>query len=144
MSGRSERCFLDTNIIVYAWSDGSSEKGELARALISQNTKQNLAAISTQVLQEFYSVVTSKMGCDKLIAKEAMLYYARLPIVQVDLASIQQAIDISILSQLSFWDALVIASAEKANCKTLYSEDLNDGQMIRGITVVNPFLTNDV
>ena len=139
MSARSERCFLDTNIIVYAWSDGSGSKGELARALISECAKQNSAVISTQVLQEFYSVVTVIMGCDKLVAKEALLYYARLPIVQVSLQSIQQAIDISILSQLSFWDALVVAAAEQANCQTIYSEDLNVGQAIRGITVRNPF-----
>jgi len=137
--GRS-RCFLDTNILVYAWSDKDISKHEQARLILSERIKLNSAVISTQVLQEFFNVVTTKMGCDKLVAKEAMMRFSRIPHVEVNLALIQEAIDISILSQLSFWDSLVIASAEHANCRVLYTEDLNDGQTIRGVRITNPFI----
>jgi predicted nucleic acid-binding protein len=62
-----------------------------------------------------------------------------MEIVQVDLDIIEQGIDISILSQISFWDGLIIAAAEFANCVTILSEDLNDGQIIRGVKIINPF-----
>jgi predicted nucleic acid-binding protein len=52
---------------------------------------------------------------------------------------IEKGIDISILSQVSFWDGLIIAAAEFAQCSTIISEDLNDGQIIRGIEIKNPF-----
>ncbi|HRA01431.1 MAG TPA: hypothetical protein PLJ62_14595 [Thermoflexales bacterium] len=50
-----------------------------------------------------------------------------------------EAIDIHLLSQISFWDALIVAAAEKANCEYIFSEDLNDGQLYRGIKIVDPF-----
>jgi len=111
--------------------------------LISENVKQNSAVISTQVLQEFYNVATVKLGCDKLAAKEATQRFSRIPLEQVDVSLIQQAIDISILSQLSFWDSLILAAAEHANCHVLYSEVLNDKQVVRGVTIVNPFLESN-
>jgi predicted nucleic acid-binding protein len=144
MSVAKARCFLDTNILVYAWTGSGTEKGEIARSLISDLVKSNLAVVSTQVLQEFYNVVTTKMNCEKRIAKEAMLRFGRIPLVQIDLALLQQAIDISILTQLSFWDALIIAAAEYANCKVLYSEDMNAGQTIRTATIVNPFSSTGI
>jgi len=139
MSAAKGRYFLDTNILVYAWANKDNDRSTKARSLIGECVKNNSAVISTQVLQEFYSVVTVKLGCDKLAAKEATQRFSRIPLVQVDAALIQQAIDISILSQLSFWDSLIIAAAGYANCHILYSEDLNDGQVVRSITIANPF-----
>jgi len=139
MSAGKNRVFLDTNVLVYAWSESNTSKGARARSVIRELVSQNSAVISMQVLQEFYSVLTTKMNCDKLLAKEAMLGFTRIPLVQTDLALLQQAIDISILTRLSFWDALIVAAAEYANCTMLYSEDMNAGQTIRGIRIVNPF-----
>jgi len=139
MSAGRDRAFLDTNVLVYAWSESNAPKGVKARSIIRELAGQNSAVVSMQVLQEFYSVLTTKMNCDKLLAKEAMLGFARIPLVQTDLALLQQAIDISILTRLSFWDALIVAAAEYAKCTTLYSEDMNARQIIRGIRIVNPF-----
>jgi len=139
MSVGKRRSFFDTNVLVYAWSEKDTAKGEIARSLIREQVLQNSAVVSIQVLQEFYNVVTTKMNCDKLLAKEAMLGFARIPLIQVNLDLLQRAIDISILSRLSFWDALIIAAAESAKCSVLYSEDLNAGQTIRNIQVINPF-----
>ncbi|HNM24896.1 MAG TPA: hypothetical protein PKL15_05675 [Saprospiraceae bacterium] len=50
-----------------------------------------------------------------------------------------QAIDFSIIHQLSFWNALIVSAAQKANCSTLFTEDLNSGQIMAGIKIINPF-----
>ena len=61
-------------------------------------------------------------------------------VVQVSPALIQEAVDCSILNELSFWDALILAAASAAGCSILYSEDLNAGQTILGVRVQNPLL----
>ncbi len=63
--------------------------------------------------------------------------------VNNDLELIEQAIDISVISQISFWDSLIIAAAEKSNCEFVFSEDLNTGQTYRGVMVINPFEKED-
>ena len=63
-----------------------------------------------------------------------------MPVVQITPALIEQAIDISIEAQLSFWDSLILSAAVSAGCTVLYSEDLNNGQIIHGVTVRNPFI----
>lgn len=66
-----------------------------------------------------------------------------MEIINNDLDLIEQAIDVSVLFQLSFWDSLIIAAAEKAKCEFVFSEDLNTGQTCRGVQVVNPFTKED-
>jgi predicted nucleic acid-binding protein len=68
-------------------------------------------------------------------------YIENIEIVQNGSALIERGIDISIISQISFWDALLIAAAESANCTELITEDLNDGQIINGVKIRNPFNT---
>jgi predicted nucleic acid-binding protein len=101
---------------------------------------QGTAVLSTQVLQEFCSVITGKYNADKVNAREAFLNYTKLHVVAPDLSLIEAAIHINILDKVSFWDALIIAAAERARCVTLYSEDLNHGQSIRGIKIIDPFV----
>jgi predicted nucleic acid-binding protein len=52
--------------------------------------------------------------------------------------TVTRAVDLSELAQISFWDALIVASAEQAGAAQLFSEDLNDGQLIAGVKIVNP------
>ena len=58
-------------------------------------------------------------------------------------ALIKEAIDCSIINRLSFWDALIIAAAESAKCERLWTEDLNHGQIVRGVRIENPLKTTD-
>jgi predicted nucleic acid-binding protein len=139
MSASDDACFIDTNILVYSWSEQSNKKGAVARKIIQQSLETGRGVISLQVLQEFYSVVTTRLGADKLTAKELVSGFANLKVVEPDLEMLQQAIDISILSRISFWDGMIVAAACRANCAVLYSEDMNAGQSIRGITIINPF-----
>lgn len=53
---------------------------------------------------------------------------------------IKDAIDVSLLNKISFWDALIVISAEIAKCTALITEDLNSGQIIKGVKIINPLL----
>jgi predicted nucleic acid-binding protein len=131
--------FLDTNILVYTVDKKDEEKTDIARTIIKQITIDHFPVISTQVLQEFYNAATSKLKLDKILIKNIVHGYNNMEIVLIDLSIIEQAIDISVIFQLSFWDSLIVAAAEKANCEYLITEDLNNNQKIRGIRIINPF-----
>lgn len=93
---------------------------------------------STQVMQEFFVAATRKLGVPPLAAKGVLKTFSVFEIVQVSAPLIHEAIDCSILNQLSFWHSLVLAAAASAGCATVYSEDLNPGQTIPGVAVRNP------
>ena len=132
------RVFIDSNVLAYAQDARSAAKQRASRALISALAGSGDGVISTQVLQEFYVTATRKLGVPPLVAKGVLKTFAVFEIVQVSPVLIQEAVDCSILNQLSFWDSLILAAAASAGCSTLYSEDLNPGQSILGVTVKNP------
>ena len=131
--------FIDSNILVYTLDKKVEEKNRISRDVLRYLTLEHTTVLSTQVLQEFYSATTSKLKIDKILVKNLVHSYSNLEIVTVQFPTIEQAIDISIVYQLSFWDSLIIAAAEHARCDFLVSEDLNNGQTVRGIQVINPF-----
>lgn len=137
----SSRVFVDTNVLVYSASPDDPEKRAVASRLLLDLTHQSRAVTSTQVLQEFYVVATRKSG---MAPQQARVFLRHLQssfqIVTVTPDVIQSAIDCSIISQISFWDALLFACAESSNCSELWTEDLNPGQSINGVKIVNPFV----
>ena len=133
------RIFLDSNVLVYAQDAGSAKKQRVSREVIARLSSSAAGVISTQVLQEFYVATTRKLGVPPLAAKGILKTFAVFETVQVSPALIQDAIDCSILNQLSFWDALILAAASAAGCGVVLSEDLNPGQLILGVKVENPF-----
>lgn len=133
------RVFLDSNVLVYAHDAGSAKKQRVSRDLITRLASSADGVISTQVLQEFYVAVTRKLGVPPLAAKGILKTFTVFDTVQVSPALIQEAVDCSILNQLSFWDALILAAAAAAGCGVVLSEDLNSGQVILGVKVQNPF-----
>ncbi len=137
MSGA--KVFLDTNVLAYAQDHDVPGKRERSRQLITELVASGTGVVSTQVLQEFYVTVTRKMNVPPLAAKSVLQSFTIFEIVQISPALIEKAIDRSVLSQLSFWDALIVMAAASSGCTTIYSEDLNAGQVIDGMRVVNPF-----
>ena len=95
--------------------------------------------ISTQVLQEFYVAATGKLRVGSMLAKSILRTLENMELVTVGPELIHEAIDTSVQHKLSFWDALVIVSAQTANCERLYSEDLSAGQKIRNVLIASPF-----
>lgn len=135
----SAKAFLDTNVLACAQDAAWPEKQRTSRELVAALASSNDGVISTQVLQEFFVAATRKIGVTPLAAKGLLKTFGVFEIVQVSPALIQEAVDCSILNQVSFWDALILAAAASAGCTTVYSEDLNAGQAILGVTVRNPF-----
>ena len=136
MSGKA---FLDTNILVYAADRSEPAKSKAARDLVSRLAQEGTPCISTQVAQEFFVTVTRKMGVAPLAARDLVLALKGFEHVVVDFEDIQAAIEGHILWRVSFWDALIVTAARKAQCAVLYTEDLSDGQIFGGLRVVNPF-----
>jgi predicted nucleic acid-binding protein len=137
------KIFKDTNILVYTLDQKNIEKRDMARKIVKKVVESHQPVISTQVIEEFYVVASNKLKADPIAVKNIIHNFHNMEIVNNDLDLIEQAIDISVISQLSFWDSLIIAAAEKANCEYVLSEDLNSGQNYRGIKLLNPFIKKD-
>jgi predicted nucleic acid-binding protein len=133
------KVFLDTNVLVYALDQDDTEKQNACRAILRRLQDTNGAVISTQIMQEFYVVATRKLGVEPLRAKSILQALGNLEVVPVSPSLVYEAIDCSLLNQISFRDALAIVSAESARCTLVLSEDLNDGQIIKGVKVQTPF-----
>jgi len=132
------KVFIDTNIFIYALDQANPEKQAKARTLLKSLQESRSGVVSTQVFQEFYVVATSKLKVNSLLAKKMIL--ANFETVTVDLPMIKQAIDILSDDQISFWDALIVSSAKASGCRVIWTEDLNHGQLIKGVKIENPFL----
>ena len=133
--------FVDTNVLVYAFDSGDQARHRPAAQLLSRLMDEDRLRLSTQVLQEFYVTMTRKArppwSPERAIAK--LDDFAAWPVVVNDLPLVREAVLLSRDAVLSFWDALVIVAAARSGAGTLFTEDLNDGQMIRGVRIVNPF-----
>jgi predicted nucleic acid-binding protein len=124
--------FLDTNVLGYLLDTGRKEK--IARKLASQRPN-----ISVQVVNEFIAVCR-KCGKDAATSYQLADAIARACTVhELSLPTYRLAQALATRYRLSHWDGLIVAAATLAQCKTLYSEDLQNGQMIGTVKVVNPF-----
>ena len=132
------RSFLDTNILVYTDDRDAPEKQRIALALIAGQRRAGTGVLSTQVLQEYFSAATTKLGVDAAVARRKVELFARMELVEVSLASILGGIDLHRLHGWSIWDALIVRAARDAGCGVLYSEDAGL-RGAEGIEVVNPF-----
>jgi len=134
-----DKVFFDTNILVYLQTGMDAAKTKVSRQIIEKSSSENLVVLSTQILQEFYVAMTRKLGHDPITIKNILLLFTDFEIVTINPSIIFDAIDISVLQQLSFWDSLIISAASYSHCKKVYSEDLTHGQVIRGVEIVNPY-----
>lgn len=137
---RLTRSFLDTNILVYAEDRTEPVKQKKAVALILEHKRQRTGVVSLQVLQEFFVAVTRKLKLDVGIARYKVEFHSRFQVAEPTVNDILAAIDMHRLYGFSYWDALVLRMAKQAGCRALLSEDLQHGQEIDGVRVVNPFL----
>lgn len=141
-SSMNGRVFLDTNVLVYLYDSDQPDKQDRARALVERFGLSGEIVISTQVLQEFYASVTRKFS--RQLSEEQILLatqnLGKLPIVQVNVGMIFEAISLGRRFQLSFWDSLILQAALDSECRLLLTEDLQHGQRIAGLMVENPFL----
>ena len=138
MSANS-KCFVDTNILLYAQDSSTGEKHERAGRLIKDLWSSRNGVISTQVLQEFcYSVGKSARPPSPNELYEAIEDLLKWQLVVNVGASTLRALDFQRRYQVSFWDALIVQAADTAGAEVLYTEDLADGQSYGSVRVVNP------
>jgi predicted nucleic acid-binding protein len=137
----SGRVFFDTNILVYPFAL-SDPRNERARALIEEIGGRGDAVVSTQVLMEFYTVLTRRLlpRMDAGLALATVTHLAQWEVVAADGTLVLSALDRSGRQQLSVRDALILEAALAADCPLLYSEDFQHGRDYGGVKVVNPFL----
>ena len=133
------KVFFDTNILLYSVDSSDRAKRTRCRSLMKHAEAEGIGVISTQVMQEFYSIATRKFGMEPLVAKDALESFEVYEIVVITPSIIYSAADHQVLSRLSFWDALIVAAAEISQSETILTEDLNAGQKIRGMRIENPF-----
>jgi predicted nucleic acid-binding protein len=139
----SDVVFVDTNILIYAYDQKAGEKHVRAIRALERLWEEQTGRVSAQVLQEFYVTTTQKLKAPRANAREIVKAYA--PWVQSPTTpeTILRASDLSESAQLSFWDALIVAAAEQAGALRLYTEDLDVGQIIAGVRIVNPLVTTE-
>lgn len=137
------KVFVDTNVLVYAYDRSDPEKNRIAGGVVQGLWETGLGVVSTQVLQEFYVTVTSKVP-KPLPAEDARTLVEDLLKWEVfvnDGGCILSAIGLQKRLKYAFRDCLIINAAIESGAGTLASEDLADGQEIKGVQIVNPFGT---
>jgi predicted nucleic acid-binding protein len=134
------RTFLDTNILVYAEDRADPVKQRKAVELILEHKRQRTGVVSLQVLQEFFVTVTRKLKLDVGVARYKVEFHSRFQVAEPTVSDILAAIDLNRLHGFSFWDALVLRMAKQAGCRVLLSEDIQHGEEVDGVRIVNPFL----
>lgn len=134
------KMFFDSNVLVYIIDDNNPEKQKVAIKVLSETLNSGNGCISTQSLQEFYNVATRKLKCPSEKAKVYLENFSQVfSVTKISVSSILKSIDISVRYKLSFWDSLIVISAVDSGSAFLVSEDLNSGQVIEGVKVINPF-----
>ncbi|WP_409015105.1 PIN domain-containing protein [Dyadobacter sp. CY345] len=132
-----DRFFLDTNILIYSYSNSELEKQLIARRIITEN----LTVISTQVLQELCNVVTRKFKFSYEQAEQCIRECSLNNKVYINSDNtILGACRIANVYGFSFYDSIIISAAIESECSILFSEDLHHGQNIENVlTILNPF-----
>jgi predicted nucleic acid-binding protein len=133
--------FVDSNVLVYHRDASEEEKQPRAEAWVRALWKGRAGRISYQVLHEYYVNVTTKLkpGLSAEEAQEDVRNLIAWKPLAMDRAVLEGAFAVERRFRFSFWDALIVSAAQRADCGYLLSEDLQEGQDLDGVLVVNPF-----
>lgn len=136
-----DRVFVDTNVIVYAYDKDAGKKHRIAADIMKDLWRSGRGTISTQILQEFFVTLTKKISApmDISVVRETIRRLSKWDVAIIDVDTIIRATELQERYNYSFWDSLVVAAAIASGVRTIFSEDLSDGQTIEGITIKNPF-----
>lgn len=140
MSGNA-REFVDANVLVYALDSSAGAKQALAARLITRLWESGTGCLSVQVLQEFFVTVTRKVAkpLSSADAADRVREFAAWKIFSPTAEDVLAAIALHRQARIGFWDAMVVQAAAELACDVLWTEDLSDGQLVRGVRVRDPF-----
>jgi predicted nucleic acid-binding protein len=139
-SGTSDKAFVDSNVLIYAHDVDAGRKRDVAKALLRDLWLARTGVLSVQVLHEFYVNVTRKIRTPLSKAEARRVVGAYIPwCLEPATDDVNEAFRIEDEASISFWDALIVATAARSGATRVLSEDLNPEQIISGVTVINPF-----
>jgi len=135
------RTFIDTNVLVYAHDTDAGDRHATAKVLLAELWDDRSGALSTQVLQEFYAVVTRKFkpAMTRPKARAIVSAYAEWCAVAAEPQFIVSASRLEEEHTLAFWEALIVQAAIQAGAERLISGDLQDGRRFGALAIENPF-----
>ena len=136
----SVRSFFDTNVLVYTDDKSVLRKHRRALELIAEHRKAGSGVVSLQVLQEYFVTITRKFQVDAQVARRKVELLAELQVATPEISDVLAAIDLHRIHGFSYWDALILRSAQQTGCRVLLTEDLQHNQVVDGVQVINPFL----
>lgn len=138
----SVKIFVDTNVLVYSRDASEIEKQPQAMYWMKHLWASRTGCLSFQVLQEFYSIVTTKLqpGMEPKNAREDIQYLMAWNPIPVNMDVIKGAWFNQDRFQLSWWDSLIVSAAQTGICDYLLTEDLQENQIFGAVRILNPFL----
>jgi predicted nucleic acid-binding protein len=141
----SANYFLDTNIFICSFDETSPTKCQRSRQLINMALQTEQGMISVQVMQEFLNAATRKFPVP-LTLQDSITYLHKVlnPLCQVypNAELIEKGLSVKAETGYSFYDSLILAAAITGNCTILYSEDMQHGQTVHGVQIINPYVVN--
>lgn len=135
-----ERTFVDTNVLLYAYDTEGGAKHQRASAALAELWEARAGVVSTQVLQEFAVNARKKLKVPNVAIARVIGTYRAWDVHRIDVEDVLGALTTSEANVISFWDALVVVAAARSGASRLYTEDLNHGQLISGVRIVNPLV----
>jgi predicted nucleic acid-binding protein len=134
------RLFVDTNVLIYALDPADPLKRRVSADLLRQTIKSHTLTLSPQSLNECYRMLSDRrrlMPVDQAHAYIKTL--APWAIAPLDAATTERAWAVQDTAKLRWWDSLMVAAALRADCRLFISEDLQDGLVVDGMRIANPF-----
>ena len=134
--------FLDTNVFVYSFDSSAPAKQQTARQLVQTALRTQRGVISTQVVQEFLNLALRKFSQPMTVSgARDYLRSVLIPLCQHYPSTVfyDHALLLKEETGYAWYDTLIVTAAIETRCSTLFSEDLQSGRVVRGVTIVNPF-----
>jgi predicted nucleic acid-binding protein len=126
--------FFDTNVLLHGFSE------DVAKATASEDVIRGGGVISVQVMNEFASAGRRKLGLNWIVLRDILREYRQnFTVVPLTLDTHERGVQLAERHQLNVYDGMIVAAAQLAGCRTLYSEDMHDGLVIEGLTIRNPY-----
>ncbi len=140
MTDNESHCeFVDTNILIYAIDNSAGDKHRIAVELMTRLWMDHRGCLSLQVLQQFYVSATRKLILTPELAALQISRLSRWRVYRPTVDDILSATGLHQTRSVSFWDGLILRSAQAARCSVLWSEHLSHGQLWGNLEVRNPF-----
>ena len=137
----SATVFVDTNVLVYVRDRTDEEKQRQAAEWMALLWESRLGRLSIQVLQEYYVTVTKKLDPPRTNeeAREDVFALSTWRPAVIDVPMLDRAFAFQDRYGFAWWDALIVAAGVSGRCRYLLTEDLHDGQVVDGLTIISPF-----